>query len=86
MGNRNYRLTSLDSILPQIKCPIQCFFGSLDHSIPEFEVERFKELIPHAQVNIYNAQHGYFCNSRHTYNKECANDSWEQLQEFLAFK
>lgn len=86
MGNRKYRLTSLESILPHIKCPIQCFFGSLDHSIPEFEVERFKELIPHAQVNIYNAQHGYFCNSRHTYNKECANDSWEQLQEFLAFK
>ena len=83
MGNSNYRLTSLDGILPQIKAPTMCLFGSLDHSIPKEEVQRFKELIKQAQIYEYPAQHGYFCNSRHTYDKECASSSWEQLKEFL---
>lgn len=83
MSNRNYQLPNISNVLTRITAPTVCFFGSSDHSIPESEVFKFQELINLAKIHTYPAQHGYFCNSRHTYCKDSAKDSWEKLKDFL---
>lgn len=81
----------LDPILPKfslIKCPTLFFFGGIDASIPEQDIEAIKQKLKDSKVNhkviVYpEADHGFFCDERKTYNPDAAKDAWEKSLIFL---
>lgn len=71
-----------------ITIPIYLFFGDTDPFIPSDRVKqidsRFQELGKNYKLKIYeNAEHGFFCHERSSYNRLAAEDSWHKLTEFL---
>ena len=53
-------------------CPVLCHFGDQDHWITLDSVEAFKKAQPGVQVQIYNANHGFNCDQRGSYNEAAA--------------
>ena len=71
-----------------ITIPVYLFFGDTDPFIPCDRVKqidsRFQELDKSYKLKIYeNAEHGFFCHERSSYNQLAAEDSWHELTEFL---
>ncbi|MCS7293651.1 MAG: dienelactone hydrolase family protein [Gloeomargarita sp. SKYBB_i_bin120] len=71
-----------------IKGTIWCFFGTRDPLIPNeqadaIEQELKKHNIDH-QVFRYDADHGFFCNERDSYDPQAAADSWEKVQQLFS--
>ena len=71
-----------------ITIPVYLFFGDADPFIPSDRVKqiksRFQELGKNYKLKIYeNADHGFFCHERSSYNQLAAEDSWHKLTEFL---
>lgn len=85
VNNLNY--PNLESITPHIaRTPANTLmlFGQNDNSIPEAEIQTYQQLAPHAVIKTYpQAQHGFFCNSRHTYNKIAAQAAWSEVLKLL---
>jgi carboxymethylenebutenolidase len=66
---------------------IWCFFGNRDPLIPNAEVDAIEQElkkwgIDH-QVFRYDADHGFFCNERGSYDPQAAAASWEKVQELF---
>ena len=71
-----------------ITIPIYLFFGGADSFIPKERIQqidsRFQELGKNYQLKVYeNAEHGFFCHERSSYNLLAAEDAWYELTEFL---
>lgn len=71
-----------------ISVPIYLFHGGVDPFIPLERIHqiesRFKELGKEYQLKIYrDADHGFFCHERSSYNRLAAEDSWHELTQFL---
>lgn len=54
------------------KCPMVMHFGALDAHIPLSDVERVKAALPDVPVHVYDADHGFNCDHRGSYNAESA--------------
>lgn len=72
---------------PEIKGTIYAFFGNKDSSIPQeqnqqIEAELKKHHINH-RVFRYDAEHGFFCDQRASYNPTAAADAWEHVVELF---
>jgi carboxymethylenebutenolidase len=72
---------------PDIKGTVYAFFGTQDAGIPQEQTEQIeaeleKHQIPH-QVFRYEADHGFFCNHRGSYNPEAAADAWIKVKELF---
>ncbi|GAB4228133.1 MAG: dienelactone hydrolase family protein [Stanieria sp.] len=72
-----------------ITVPIYLFFGGADLFIPIERIQqieaRFQELDQDYTVKIYpDADHGFFCDERSSYNPSAAEDSWRELTQFFA--
>ncbi len=70
-----------------IKGTIYTFFGTQDASIPleqvnqiEAELQQYK--IPH-RIFRYDAEHGFFCDQRASYEPKAAADAWIQVKELF---
>lgn len=73
----------------QIRCPVIGFFGGLDQHLPRAYVERVDGALAAAGVNrqiFYypEADHGFFCDARATYNARAAQDAWHRTLRFFA--
>lgn len=71
-----------------ITVPVYLFFGGVDPFIPLDRVKqiesRFKELGKEYTLKVYsNADHGFFCHERSSYNRLAAEDSWRELTHFF---
>ncbi len=71
-----------------ITVPIYLFFGDLDPFIPLERIRqiesRFKELSKEYTLKVYpDADHGFFCHERSSYNRLAAEDSWHELTQFF---
>ena len=71
-----------------ITIPIYLFFGGTDPFIPEDRIKqidsRFQELGKNYRLKVYNdAEHGFFCHERSSYNQLAAEDSWSELIKFF---
>ncbi len=71
-----------------ITVPVYLFFGGVDPFIPLDRVKqiesRFKELGKEYTLKIYpDADHGFFCHERSSYNRLAAEDSWRELTRFF---
>ncbi|MEN9218265.1 MAG: dienelactone hydrolase family protein [Gloeomargarita sp. DG_2_bins_126] len=71
-----------------IQGTIWCFFGTRDPLIPNEQVDQIeRELQKHGidhQIFRYDADHGFFCNERGSYDPQAAADSWEKVQQLFS--
>jgi carboxymethylenebutenolidase len=68
---------------------IICFFGAKDAHIPMDQVnavraELEKQKIRHEVVVYQNADHGFFCDQRASYDKASAEDAWTKVKKLFA--
>lgn len=72
-----------------IGVPLLLFFGGLDPYIPLGRVtqigQRLAEAGKDARIELYReADHGFFCDERDSYDAAAAQDSWRKLTAFFA--
>jgi len=77
-------VTTPDEIARKPKCPVMAHFGDQDHWIPLDSVEAFKKAHPQVEVHIYNANHGFNCDQRGSYNEAAAKLARERTLAFFA--
>lgn len=68
----------------QALCPVLAHFGSKDHYISLESVEAFKKAQPKVEVHIYEADHGFNCDQRGSYNEAAAALAGERTLAFFA--
>jgi carboxymethylenebutenolidase len=67
------------------KVPTQLHYGEKDASIPLSDVEIVRSKRPDVEIFVYdNAQHGFGCDERASYDKASANVAWQRSLDFLA--
>ncbi|MFT7091141.1 MAG: carboxymethylenebutenolidase, partial [Candidatus Azotimanducaceae bacterium] len=59
----------------QPKVPTQLHFGDQDAHIPLTDVDAIKEAHPEVTVHVYNADHGFNCDHRGSYNEAAASQA-----------
>ena len=64
--------------------PVMVHFGDQDHWIPLDTVEAFKKAHPEVAVHVYNANHGFNCDQRGSYNEAAAKLARERTLAFFA--
>ena len=67
----------------QPKCPVVLHFGEQDQHIPVASVEEFKKVHPSLPVHIYDADHGFNCDQRDSYNAAASKLARERTLELL---
>ncbi len=75
-------VTTEAEIARKPKCPVLAHFGDKDHWISLESVEAFKKAHPEVEVHVYEADHGFNCDQRGSYNAPAAQLA---LQRTLAF-
>jgi carboxymethylenebutenolidase len=66
------------------RCPVMLHFGKLDKHIPKEDIDKVQALHPEVQVFWYdNADHGFNCNDRASYNPDAAKLARERSLPFL---
>lgn len=79
---------SLLHLAERIVIPLQCHYGALDRSIPPLEVEQTRDAFAgRADVEIYlydDADHGFNCDQRQSYNPEAAVLARSRALAFVA--
>lgn len=73
----------------EIQGTLYAFFGTEDVSIPlaqvdAIEAELNQNQIPHGVFRYPNADHGFFCDQRASYNEAAASDAWMQVQQLFS--
>jgi carboxymethylenebutenolidase len=67
------------------KVPIMMHFGEKDAGIPMPDVDTIKAKHPTAEIFVYaNAQHGFHCDERASYDKKSAEEAWPRTLDFFA--
>ena len=74
---------------PALNAPILLFWGGKDEHIGTDAVRAVEDALksagkPYAQVVFSEADHGFFCDVRASYNPEAARSAWAMTLEFLA--
>ncbi len=66
------------------KCPVIAHFGALDAHIPMDDVEQFKAAQPDVTVYVYDADHGFNCDHRGSYDADAAATAKSRTLDFFA--
>ncbi|HVC44228.1 MAG TPA: dienelactone hydrolase family protein [Candidatus Binataceae bacterium] len=71
-----------------LKGPVMAFFGGKDAFIPMAEVDKFRDALNQAgkpaEVVLYaDADHGFMCEDRPSYNPERAREAWPKTVAFF---
>ena len=67
----------------QALCPVLAHFGNRDHFIPLDSVEAFKLAQPKVEVHVYEADHGFNCDQRGSYDAAAAAKASERTLAFF---
>lgn len=62
----------------QAKCPVMMHFGDKDAHIPLSDVELIKQAQPEVDIYVYEADHGFNCNVRDSYDESSARLALER--------
>jgi carboxymethylenebutenolidase len=65
------------------RCPVMLHFGTLDKHIPKEDVEQVHTAHPEVQIFWYEADHGFNCEDRSSYNAAAAKQARDRSLEFL---
>ena len=68
----------------QPQCPVLCHFGAQDHAIALDTVEAFRRAQPAVEVQVYDAQHGFNCDQRGSYDAAAAALARDRTLAFFA--
>ena len=66
------------------KCPVIMHFGERDAHIPLTEVDKVRSHNPDVQIHVYDADHGFNCDHRASYDAASAKLARERTLEFFA--
>ncbi|MDM0002451.1 dienelactone hydrolase family protein [Variovorax sp. J22P240] len=77
-------MTTPEETARKPKVPVLAQFGKKDHWIPVETVEAFKKAHPEVEVHVYEADHGFNCDQRGSYNAESAKLAKERTLAFFA--
>ena len=77
-------MTVGDEPARQPACPVMVHFGNQDHWIPMDTVEAFQKAQPGVQVFVYEANHGFNCDQRGSYNEAAAKLAKQRTLDFFA--
>ena len=77
-------ITAEAEIARQAQCPVMAHFGDRDHWIPIEGIEAFSKAHPEVEVHVYDADHGFNCDQRASYNEAAAKLARERTLAFLA--
>ncbi len=77
-------MTAGDEPGRQPACPVMAHFGNQDHWIPLDTVEAFKKAQPGVEVHVYEANHGFNCDQRGSYNEAAAALAKQRSLAFFA--
>jgi len=72
----------------EIQGSLYAFFGDQDTSIPPEQVQKIEAAlklhqIPHQVFRYPEADHGFFCDQRASYNSEAAQDAWQKVLQLF---
>ncbi len=65
------------------RCPVMMHFGEKDKHIPLSEVETIRRAQPDAQVFVYDADHGFNCDERGSYDATSASIALDRTLNFF---
>ncbi|MGE0737203.1 MAG: dienelactone hydrolase family protein [Alphaproteobacteria bacterium] len=68
----------------QSKAPCIMHYGAKDKMIPQTDVDKIKKAHPEVPVYVYDADHGFNCDERHSYDKAAAELALQRTVEFFA--
>lgn len=68
----------------QANCPVMMHFGELDAHIPMTDVAKIKDAQPKVQVFSYDADHGFNCDHRESFNESASEKALGRSLEFFA--
>ena len=79
------------ALLPRaanLHAPILFFWGGLDKHIPQDQIRSVIDAVkaagkPYINVEISDADHGFFCDARPSYNPAAAKEAWSLVTGFL---
>jgi carboxymethylenebutenolidase len=77
-------MTAGDEPARKPACPVLAHFGNQDHWIPLDTVEAFKKAQPGVEVHVYEANHGFNCDQRGSYNQAAATLARQRTLAFFA--
>jgi carboxymethylenebutenolidase len=77
-------MTAGDEPARKPACPVLAHFGNQDHWIPLDTVEAFKKAQPGVEVHVYEANHGFNCDQRGSYNQAAATLAKQRTLAFFA--
>jgi carboxymethylenebutenolidase len=66
------------------KCPVIMHFGAKDEHIPLSTVEDIRKAQPNVQVYVYDADHGFSCDERATFDEAAHALAWSRTLKFFA--
>ncbi len=69
------------SVIP--KCPVMMHFGRLDEHIPQTDVELIGKTHPAAEIFVYEADHGFNCDQRASFNSTASALAQQRSNDFL---
>jgi carboxymethylenebutenolidase len=64
-------------------CPVMLHFGALDKHIPKADVDRVGVAHPDVQIFWYEADHGFNCDARASFDTAAAKEARKRSLEFL---
>lgn len=76
-------MTLAPELKAQALCPVLSHFGALDALIPMQTVDAFKLAQPKVDVQVYDADHGFNCDHRGSYNAAAAELALERTLGFF---
>ena len=65
-------------------CPVMMHFGEKDAHIPMSEVDTVRKAQPDVQVFVYDADHGFNCDHRDSYDADAAAEARQRTLDFFA--
>jgi carboxymethylenebutenolidase len=68
----------------QPKCPVIMHFGLKDPYIPQSERDEIGKLHPEIPVYLYDADHGFSCDERASYDEAAHKLAWSRTLKFFA--
>jgi carboxymethylenebutenolidase len=76
-------MTSAGEAARVAQVPVMAHFGATDHLIPLEGVEAFKQAHPEVQVHVYDANHGFNCDHRGSFDAAAAKLALERTLAFF---
>jgi carboxymethylenebutenolidase len=76
-------MTTSQEVARSPLCPVLAHFGEQDHAIPIEGVREFAMAQPAVEVVIYDAQHGFNCDHRGSFNAVAAEQALKRTHAFL---